>query len=602
MTMSSLRDQFGAVWSLDTEFRCRPSERQEPVCLCARDLVSDYQIELFCDGPTDNPFDYSNSLFVGYHTAAEWKTFLSLGWQLPPQILDLHFEYLNYINGVWRGSQSLRMIGTGLVDAMLEFNLDGISHEEKDAERDYIINHTSYPPEGQRRILDYCWSDVHGTAQLLEAMLPTIDLDQALLRGSYSRAVAWMEHNGLPISPQYREIEARRGELQLAIAQEVEQRYSYGVYEFKGKKRLKPVFRQRNFDKLIRDMGLWNIWTKTPTGHCSTDDKKAFEPMAKLHPSLESLRQARKSVKSLGLVGTLVSADGRNRASVRPLGTVTGRNSPRTREFILNRPHWARFLIAPPEGRTIVHTDIVAAEAGIAGDASGDPEFIRIYNSGLDQYIEYAKSSGALPPDAVRDKANPHTEAIRSQYKVADLAIKYGIGPQTLAINLGIPFWQAERMIASHKRTYATYWAWAEAQIERAYQEGFISTSFGWRMAIDHHTSRNTILNFPQQAACAELLRLACILVEEGGMGNMLCAPHHDALYLECAEDEAEAAKDALESCFMAAAEAVLTGQVRLRLDSEIVRYPDHYTDEKGLDIWKIVQQRLAKLGENRTE
>lgn len=595
MTRHNALMHFSAVWVLDTEYRSRPGERNEPVCLCARDIVSDRRVELFFDHPCQNPFSYDGALFVGYHAAAEWKTFISLGWELPPRILDLCYEYLRHINGGWRGNQNLRKIGTGLVDAMMEFNLDGLSHDEKDAERDYILTHTDYPPEGQRRILDYCWTDVDGTEMLLREMLTLIDLEQALLRGSYSRAVAWMENNGLPVSPQYREIEARRAEFQLAIAHGVEEAHGYGVYAFLGGDHPRPVFRQRFFDDLILRKGLWESWPKTPRGHCSTDDKKAFRPMARLHPELEPLRQARKSLRSLGLLTTTMGEDGRNRSSVRPFGTVTGRNSPRAREFLLNRPHWVRNLIAPTEDRAIVYADIVAAEAGIAADASGDPEFIRIYNSGLDQYIEYAKSSGALPADAVRDKQNrPDIEAIRGQYKVADLAIKYGIGPQALALNVGAPFWQAERMITSHKRTYATYWAWAEAQIEQAYRQGFISTSLGWTMAVDLHTPRNTILNFPQQATCAELLRLWCMLMEERGLGSMLAAPHHDALYLECAEDEASHVEDQLIACFQEAGEIVLTGRVQLRLESRIVKYPDHYEDKKGAEIWGIVLGLLA--------
>lgn len=43
-------------------------------------------------------------------------------------------------------------------------------------------------------------------------------------------------------------------------------------------------------------------------------------------------------------------------------------------------------------------------------------------------------SAGALAPDVVRDKMNaPEIERIRTIYKVADLAIKYGIGGQKLA-------------------------------------------------------------------------------------------------------------------------------------------------------------------------
>lgn len=42
----------------------------------------------------------------------------------------------------------------------------------------------------------------------------------------------------------------------------------------------------------------------------------------------------------------------------------------------------------------------------------------------------------------------------------------------------------------------------------------------------------NSILNFPQQAGCAELLRCACNLLVGSGWGYALAAPHHDALYM----------------------------------------------------------------------
>jgi hypothetical protein len=42
---------------------------------------------------------------------------------------------------------------------------------EKEEERGYILSHPSYSPEAQRRTLDYCWTDVNGTAQLLEKFM-----------------------------------------------------------------------------------------------------------------------------------------------------------------------------------------------------------------------------------------------------------------------------------------------------------------------------------------------------------------------------------------------------------------------------------------------
>lgn len=594
--MNSFLTNYQRVWVLDTEFRAAPGERNTPVCLCARDLKAGEEIEVFFDRNHENPFSYDDALFVAYHAAAEWKTFISLGWDLPTHIIDLSFEYLRLINGVWRGNTNLRQLGTGLLHAMQEFNLDSISCAEKEEERDYILTHEAYPPEGQRRILNYCWRDVDGTSLLLQAMLPLIDDPaQALLRGAYSRAVAWMEHNGLPIDRQYQEIEQRRVELQLAVIREIEDKYGYGVYRIVGRKSPRPVFSQKGFDALIEREGLLATWPKmTERGHCSTDDDQAFKPMANLHPQLEPLRQLRKTVRGLTLVSDAIGADSRNRAPVWPFGTVTGRNSPRARESILNRPRWVRNLIAPPYGRAVVGFDIEAAETAIAADLSCDPELLRIYNSGADQYIEFAISSGALSPGTKRNPNDPKLEAVRDLYKIAALAIQYGVAASTLALNLGKPYWQADRIIAAHKKTYATYWAWAEAQIAQAYAHRIISTAFGWTMAVDNYTPRNRILNFPQQATCAELLRLTCILAEERGMGHMLCAPHHDALYVECQEQKVKDVMKQITACFADAAEVVLSGRVCLRVKPHIVVYPDRYADEKGASIWDAIQSHLS--------
>lgn len=129
-----------------------------------------------------------------------------------------------------------------------------------------------------------------------------------------------------------------------------------------------------------------------------------------------------------------------------------------------------------------------------------------------------------------------------------------------------------------------------------------ISTAFGWTMAVDQNTRWNTVLNFPQQATCAELLRLTLVLAVERGLGPMLCAPHHDAFYLECEEAEADEVEAELESCFRDAVGVVLSGRVHLRLESGVVRYPDHYWDEDGVEIWKIVEGYLEAGARDREQ
>src|SRR5260370_15171942 len=139
MMMSSRLEAFRSVWVIDTEFRCQSGERNEPVCLCALEIRTGRRLELFFDRHHENPFDYSDALFVCYGAAAEWKTFLSLGWELPHDVLDLHFEYLTQINGVWQGNVLLRKIRSGLPDAIAASRLYFPSHLAKEVDREFIL-------------------------------------------------------------------------------------------------------------------------------------------------------------------------------------------------------------------------------------------------------------------------------------------------------------------------------------------------------------------------------------------------------------------------------------------------------------------------------
>jgi hypothetical protein len=93
--------QYRSVWVIDTEFQQPDGEPNTPVCLCAEELHSGRRLELFFDRPHSSPFELKGSLFVCYSAAAEWKTLIALGWELPANVLELYFEYVNHINGVW---------------------------------------------------------------------------------------------------------------------------------------------------------------------------------------------------------------------------------------------------------------------------------------------------------------------------------------------------------------------------------------------------------------------------------------------------------------------------------------------------------------------
>jgi hypothetical protein len=115
-------ERFPYVYFPDTEYVALPGEKQRPVCLVAHSFNKGRRIERFFDMLAASPFcDPKNTLFVGYNLPSELKTMLSLGWDLPEHCIDLYVEFLNMINGKWRGKDCLKDLGTGLVDAVTYF-------------------------------------------------------------------------------------------------------------------------------------------------------------------------------------------------------------------------------------------------------------------------------------------------------------------------------------------------------------------------------------------------------------------------------------------------------------------------------------------------
>jgi DNA polymerase I-like protein with 3'-5' exonuclease and polymerase domains len=447
-------------------------------------------------------------------------------------------------------------------------------------------------------------------------MNPYPKWDQALLRGKYSVVCAYVEHNGLQIRADYLEVEKHKDAIGIAAAKDLEARYNYDVYYFKQTKKkatgliVESVhWSAKKFDMLIKRMDLHKVWPKfTAKGEASTDDSEAFEPMAKLHPELEPLRQCRKLLLTLSKAKSCIGADNNNRFPVMPFGTVTGRNNHPASKFILGRPHCFRYFIAPRPGYALVHTDIVAAEDGLAAGFSQDPRKVEIYASGKDSHLEFGKLAKLIPQDAERRNpdgtVNKEIERQRGIFKVANLAIQFGAGGVTVANNCGIPKWQGERIVADHRRVFAHYWHWAETQISHAQKLGYIQTSLGWTMAVDESTPRNLILDFPQQAGCAEVLRVATIVAVERGLGKYLAAMQHDAAYLFCPENEAEDVARVLDECFAEASLVVLgeDNPVQLRVDTHIICYPDHYEDDKGQELYEVIMRSLAEVREAKEE
>jgi hypothetical protein len=122
---------------------------------------------------------------------------------------------------------------------------------------------------------------------------------------------------------------------------------------------------------------------------------------------------------------------------------------------------------------------------------------------------------------------------------------------------------------------------------------GKIRTVFGWSLRVQGEVNPRSLRNFLCQANGSELLRLACCLATERGI--CVIAPVHDAVVIEAEAGSIAEAVAATRECMAEASEAVLSG-FRLRTDVEIVRHPDRFQDERGVDFWARIMAILEEI------
>lgn len=585
--------EFAEIWAIDFEFRHNDGALPHAVvCMVARELKSGRTLLVWQDqlySLKSPPFDIGpKSCIVAYNVVAELSCFLHLGWSFPQNVIDLYPEYLNISNG-------LRDFKKGnLISAMKFFRLDTISITEKKEMIDLIISRTTYSDAEKQKILEYCKGDVDALARLFPKITGHrfFNTRFALNRGRYMKAVIRIEANGIPLDLEMlNRINAHWDEIKSDLIKEKDAKF--GVYDEEGK------FSYDRLGKCLSRLGIdWPYLTKK--GKRPKLDDETFEQVAKRHPVLAELRQLRRTLSELKLNKIQVGPDGRNRCSLFPFTTLTGRNAPSTTRFIYGPAKWVRWMIKPGPGTGLAYLDYKQQEVGIAAALSGDKAMMEAYRDG-DCYLSFAKKAGAAPPHATKE-SHGH---IRKFFKQTILGTQYLMSAWGLARDfesLGMPKHQAEeeapRLLALHKKVFAKFWAWSEAVFDYATLKKVIFTRFGWHFQITKDTKERTIRNFPMQANGAEMIRLACSFATEKGI--RVCAPVHDALLIEAPVDELDAAIEITRACMKRASEMVLQAKgFSLDTDVKKVIYPDRYEDEDGEDMWNTVQRILGKLCPN---
>jgi DNA polymerase-1 len=559
---------FKEVWLADFEFSAQSGERPSPVCFVARELRSGQLHRLWLNDLREirqPPFSTNaNTLFVAYYASAELGCFQALGWPMPARVLDLYCEFKCRTSGL------KTPCGCGLLGALAFFGFDSIDAADKDSMRQLVLRGEPYTADERDAILDYCQTDVDALAKLLPAMVADIDLPRALLRGRYMTAVARMEWRGVPIDTEA--LSTFRDNWQIVQERLIERiDKDYGIYDGR-------TFKADRWAAWLSKNDI--PWPRLPSDDLALDDD-TFREMARTYPAVAPVRELRTTLAQLRLNELAVGADGRNRCMLSAFGSRTSRNQPSNSKFIFGPSAWLRSLIRPESGMAVAYIDWSQQELAIAAALSGDRKMQDAYRSG-DFYLTFAKMAGAVPPDATKET---HA-AEREQFKSVALGVLYGLSAEGLARKLNVPPVRGRDLLRMHKETFRQFWSWSDAVQDEAILAGRLRTVFGWTVHAGEQPNPRSLRNFPMQGNGAEMMRLACCLTTERGIG--LCCPVHDALLIEARTDEIDAAVVATQQAMREASEIVLDG-FTLRTDAKVVRHPERYSDKRGQVMWETV-------------
>jgi DNA polymerase-1 len=557
---------FREIVVADFEFAVTPGNRPVPVCLVAHELNSGRRFRIWQDQFTPAP-PYATGpdvLFVAFYASAELGCYRVLGWPMPERILDLFCEFRARTNGLDTPA------GNGLLGALAYFGLGAIGATEKDDMRQLALRGGPWSEAERIALLNYCESDVVAVERLLPAMLPGIDLPRALLRGRYMAAAATMEHAGTPIDvPMLELFRQRWTDIQDQLITEIDA--DYGVFDGR-------TFKADRFAHWLAAQDI--PWPLLESGQLDLSDD-TFRHQSRAYPIVSPLRELRSSLSDLRLNDLAVGRDGRNRTILSAFRSRTGRNQPSNSRYIFGPSVWLRGLIKPPAGHGVAYVDWSQQEFGIAAALSGDAAMQAAYQSG-DPYLAFAKQAGAVPQDATKVTHGP----TRELYKQCVLAVQYGMETDSLALRIAQPPIVARDLLRAHHQTYRHFWTWSDAAVDQAMLVGVISTVFGWPVRVSERSNPRSLRNFPMQANGAEMLRIACCLATERGIE--VCAPIHDAVLICAPLDRLDADVAAMRAAMAEASRAVLAG-FELATDVKAVRWPDRYSDPRGVEMWNRV-------------
>lgn len=313
------------------------------------------------------------------------------------------------------------------------------------------------------------------------------------------------------------------------------------------------------------------------------------------HPVIDSILEYREHAKRISTYGLKFLQDhvhpitDRIHPTFNQLGAETGRYSssdPNAQNIPRDNRYRHCFQAQHPDYR-ILTADYGQFELGILAELSGEPEYVRIFEQGLDAHAHVAsilfgktiRKAGTLGPDDLGENAE-----LRDYAKTVNFLVNYGGGPTKLAAKTGLSFNSAKEILKRYWETFPLNRKFFDERFEQAKKEQCLINPFDgrrrWALHVDMDAPnelwglRNESFNFPMQSGNATMMKTAlsnCLRALRSYDAKLLITVH-DEIVVEMHKDIAEEVRDKTIEAMNSATQKYMS-RVPISVDAHIDKY-----------------------------
>ena len=229
-----------------------------------------------------------------------------------------------------------------------------------------------------------------------------------------------------------------------------------------------------------------------------------------------------------------------------------------------------RAFIPSDDDHLLLSADYSQVELRLMAHLSGDESLIAAFEHGEDIHSATAAKLFNKTLEEV-------TSEERRRAKTANFGIIYGISAFGLSQRLEIPRKEAKDIIDGYFASYPKVKEYMDNVVEKAREEGFVSTIFGRRRYLNDISSHNAVarglaernaVNAPIQGSAADIMKIAMIDVHRRfaaeGIRSRVILQVHDELVVDMLRSEQERVTAIVTECMESAAKL----KVRLIADA----------------------------------